>query len=126
VYITHAFGRRIAESNFVSAPLLHDLFGDPTLRGQRRASIGVAIFLILPNTQRSDKVKGRKGKRASIVVEFRSRCARRWRHPHGTVAKGESAGLFGEPEKLGVVCLLMAFFFDGGVLKKNLTNLYCL
>ena len=55
---------------------MHDLFGDPTLRGQRRASISVAIFLILPNTQRSDKVKGRKGKRASVLVEFR--CARRW------------------------------------------------
>ena len=76
VYITHAFGRRIAESNLVAAPLLHDLFGDPTLRGQRRASISVAIFLILPNTQRSDKVKGRKGKRASIVVKFR--CTSRW------------------------------------------------
>ncbi len=46
------------------------------MRGQRRASIGVAVFLILPNTQRSDKVKGRKGNRSSIVVEFR--CARRW------------------------------------------------
>ena len=57
---------------------MHDLFGDPTLRGQRRASIGVAVFLILPNTQRSDKVKGRKGKRASVLVEFRSRYARRW------------------------------------------------
>jgi hypothetical protein len=55
VYITHAFGRRIADSNFVSAPLLHDLFGDPTLRGQRRASIGVAVFLILPNTQEVQK-----------------------------------------------------------------------
>ncbi len=39
-------------------------------------SIGVAVFHILPNTQRSDKVKGRKGKRASVLVEFR--CARRW------------------------------------------------
>jgi hypothetical protein len=78
VYITHAFGRRITESNFVSAPLLHDLFGDPTLRGQLRASIGDSVFLILPNTQRIDKVQGRKGKRASIVVEFRSRCASRW------------------------------------------------
>ena len=78
VYITHAVGRRIAESNLVPAPLLHDLFGDPTLRGQQRAraSIGVAVFLILPNTQRSDKVKGRKGKRANVLVEFR--CARLW------------------------------------------------
>ena len=41
VYVTHAVGGRIAESNFMSAPLLHDLFGDPTLRGQRRTSIGV-------------------------------------------------------------------------------------
>ena len=32
--------------------------------------------LILPNTQKNDKVKGRKGKRASVLVEFR--CARRW------------------------------------------------
>ena len=48
------------------------------MRGQRRANISIAIFLILPNTKRSYKVKGRKGKWASIVVEFRSRCARRW------------------------------------------------
>ena len=78
VYITHAVDRRIAESNLVPATLLHDLFGDPTLREQRRASIGVAVFLILPNTQRSDKVKGRKGKRASIVVEVRIRYAMSW------------------------------------------------
>ncbi len=35
-------------------------------------SIGIAVFHILPNTQRSNKVKGRKGKRASVLVEFRS------------------------------------------------------
>ena len=35
-------------------------------------SIGIAVFHILPNTQRSDKVKGRKGKRASVLVEFRN------------------------------------------------------
>ena len=46
------------------------------MRGQRRANISIAIFLILPNTKRSYKVKGRKGKRAGIVVEFRSRFAR--------------------------------------------------
>jgi hypothetical protein len=74
VYITHAVGRRIAESDFVPVPLSHDLFGDPTLQGQSRVSIGVAVFHILPNTQRSDKVKGSKGKRASVLVEFR--CAR--------------------------------------------------
>ena len=39
-------------------------------------SIGVAVFHILPNTQRGVKVKWRKGKRASVLVEFRS--ARLW------------------------------------------------
>ena len=65
VYIMHAIGGRVAPSNCVPAPLSHDLFGDLTLRGQRKASIGVAIFLILPNTQRSNKVKWRKEKRAT-------------------------------------------------------------
>ena len=37
---------------------------------------GLLRAIFLPNTQRSDKVKGRKGKRASVLVEFR--CARRW------------------------------------------------
>jgi hypothetical protein len=33
---------------------------------------GVVVFHILQNTQRREKVKGRKGKRADVVVEFRS------------------------------------------------------
>jgi hypothetical protein len=48
------------------------------LQGQRRAIISVTVFLILLNTQRRDKVKGRKGKRSNIVFEFRSTCSRHW------------------------------------------------
>jgi hypothetical protein len=55
VHITHAMIRRMSLHLFLQRPAAHDLLCDLSLQRERRAS-NVAIFLILPNTQRSDKV----------------------------------------------------------------------
>ena len=68
VYITHAVRRWISQHLLMQRPRLHDVLCDLTLWRKRRTSSSFAIVLILPNTQRSEKVKRRKGKRASTVV----------------------------------------------------------
>ncbi len=78
VYITHAVRRRISQHLLMQRPRLHDVLCtlwrypqrlcELTLWRYRRTSSNFAIVLILPNTQRSEKVKRRKGNRASTVV----------------------------------------------------------
>ena len=68
VYITHAVCRRISQHLLMKRPRLHDVLCDLTLWRYRQTLSNFAIVLILPNTQRSEKVKRRKGKRASTVV----------------------------------------------------------
>ena len=86
VYITHAVRRRISQHLLMQRARLHDvlctLWRHPqrlcelTLWRYRRTSSNLAIVLILPNTQRSEKVKRRKGNKGKHCRR-RGLCAER-------------------------------------------------
>ncbi len=88
----------------------------------------VAIVLILPNTQRSEKIKRRKGKRASTVVvaalcrsvRRRSSISQRW-SPFGAVVVRQQGtvklfeGLKGRAVPCGGICKILTSNPFGGM-----------
>jgi hypothetical protein len=67
VYIMHTFRRQISQHLLMQQPLVHHVLCDLTLCRYRRTSSNFDIVHILQNTQRSKKVKWRKGKKVSTV-----------------------------------------------------------
>jgi hypothetical protein len=56
VHVKRAPKTRVCNHLLMLLPVLLDLRRDPPLRRERRASSSLTIFLILPNTQRSEKL----------------------------------------------------------------------